>query len=333
MPIAISGDSRIRTNIPAENAYNALNRSSNDIALRQLRLSTGKRINAAADDVAGYITSKALSARNGALKAALNAAGDAKNVTGIAQDALDQIGDLLTQIKDAAAQASSGALGTDEKVALAKASYRLAQQIQFVTDSTVFGGKQLLQGSFSGNWVTGYYADNNLMTVTVDLTKGNGLEFNTGTADFDLNATKEAAHTSGAGAAASSFAGVLGLNLDDLNKVSETNLGIFENAGLTADGQVTDKGVHLTLQSLSTAINNINKVASYLGGIHVRLSSQEEVLQSQITNYKAAISRIEDADVATEQMALIRSQFLQSASLTSLAQANQNPTQFLQLLR
>ncbi|MCX8055907.1 MAG: flagellin, partial [Ignavibacteria bacterium] len=152
MPSAISGESRIRTNIPAENAYNALTASSNNIALRQLRLSTGKRINSAADDVSGYITSRALQARNGALKAALNSAGDAKNVTSIAQDALDQIYSLMAQIKDATATASSGALGTDEKVALAKGAYRLAQQIQFITDSTVFGGKQLLQGNFTGEW-------------------------------------------------------------------------------------------------------------------------------------------------------------------------------------
>ena len=132
-------------------------------------------------------------------------------MTGIAQDSLDQISELLTQIKDATASASSGALGTDEKVALAKAIYRLAQQVQFITDSTVFGGKQLLQGGFSGNWVTGYYGDNKLMTISVDLTKGNGAEFNTGTEDFDLNATAEATNPGGAGAVATTFAGVAGL--------------------------------------------------------------------------------------------------------------------------
>src|SRR5512135_1776950 len=108
MPTALSGGGRIRTNIPAENAYNALISANQNIALRQLRLSTGKRINSAADDVAGYITSRALSARNGALKAALKTAGDAINVTAISQDALDNINGLLTQIKDAAAQASAG---------------------------------------------------------------------------------------------------------------------------------------------------------------------------------------------------------------------------------
>lgn len=329
MPSAISGDSRIRTNIPADNAYNALTASSDNIALRQLRLSTGKRINSAADDVAGYITSRSLAARNGALRAALNSAGDAKNVTAIAQDALDQISSLTVQIKDATAMASSGALGTDEKVALAKGAYRLAQQIQFITDSTVFGGKQLLQGGFTGEWVTGYYGNNDLMKISIDLTTHN-LDYNVG-GSFDLNATVEATAARGSiTGATSNFAGVSGLNLDDLNKVSNEDLGYFSY--LVESGEKQSK-VHLTLGSLATAIDNINKVASYLGGIEVRLNSQETMLKSQITNYKAAISRIEDADVATEQMELIKSQFLQQASLISLSQANQNPQQFLQLFR
>ena len=169
MPSAVSGGSRIRTNTPAENAYNALQASSTNIALRQLRLSTGKRINSAADDVAGYITSRSLLARNGALKAALGAVGEAENVTNIAQDAFDNINNLLTSIKDAAATASSGALGTNEKVALAQSAYRFAQQIQTIVDSTVFGGRQLLDGVFSGDFVIGFNASNSLLTVAVDL--------------------------------------------------------------------------------------------------------------------------------------------------------------------
>lgn len=310
MPTAISGGSRIRTNIPAENAYNALQAANQNIALRQLRLSTGKRINSAADDVAGYITSRALGARNGALKAALRSAGDAQNVTALSQDALDNINNLLTQIKDAAATASSGAMGTDEKVALAKGAYRLAQQIQFVVDSTVFGGQQLLQGTFSGVWTIGYLANNSLLTIGIDLTSSNS-DFNVASNNFNINATTT-----------SNFAGVSGLNLSSLNSVSSTNLGAFSSTNIVS-----------TITSLATALDNVNKVASYLGGIQVRLNSQEELLKSQITNYNAAISRIEDADVATEQLDLIKSQFLQQASLISLAQANQNPSNFLQLFR
>lgn len=311
MPSAVSGGARIRTNTPAENAYNSLQASSNSIALRQLRLSTGKRINSAADDVSGYITSRALGARNGALRSALNAVGDASNVANIAQDGYDNINNLLTTIKDAAATASSGALGTDEKIALSKSAYRLAQQIQTVVDSTVFGGRQLIKGGFSGDFVIGFDAANTLLTLAIDLTTSvSQSNFNVDGV-FDINV-----------AGNGSFAGVTGLNLNSLDAVTSSDLQLFGNDQIS-----------LTLTSLSLALNNVNKVASYLGGMVNRLSSQEEALKSQITNYRAAISRIEDADVALEQLELVKAQFLQQTSVTSLAQANQSPQSFLQLIR
>jgi flagellin len=322
MPTAISGGGRIRTNIPAMNAYNSLQSANNNIATRQLRLSTGKRINSAADDVAGYITSRALIARNGALGAALTAVGEAKNVTSITQDALDNVTNLLTQIKDATANASSGAQGDDEKVALAKLAYRLSQQIQDVVDSSVFGDQQLLQGSYTGDWTIGYYADDKLIELELNLSTNN-VDYNLlggASNDFNLNATRKALDSSGAGAVTSNFAGVENLSLESLDSVSQTDLGIF------SEGQINN-----TLTSLANALTNVSKVASYVGAIEVRLGSQEELLTSQITNYKAAISRIEDADVATEQMELIKAQFLQQSSLISLSQSNQNPQSFLQL--
>lgn len=318
MPTAISGGGRIRTNIPAQNSYNALMIASNNIANSQLRLSTGKRINSASDDVSGYITSRNLLARNSALKAALNSTGDAKNVTAITQDALDNVNNLLIDIKEAAAIASSGALGTSEKAALAKGAFRLSQQIQFITDSTVFGGRQLLWGNYSGDWTIGYYADETLLEIDIDLTTGN-TDFNVDGNNFNLNATNAAIAPGGN---TNSFAGVSDLNLQQLDEVTEDDLGIFGN-----------EQVKTTLTSLSQAIDNVNKVASYLGGIQVRLDSQSELLNSQITNYSAAISRIEDADVAQEQLDLVKQQFLQQASTISLAQANQNPDNFLQLFR
>lgn len=325
MATAISGGSRIRTNTPAENAYNALKSSNDDIALRQLRLSTGKRINSASDDVAGYITSRALQARNTSLKSALKSVGEAKNVTAIVQDSLDNIQTLLNDIKQLASNAASGALGTDEKVALAKGAYRLTEQIQTIVDSTVFGGRELLDGSFSGDWNIGFKADNQLLNIGVNLKKTNATDFNISgneSDDFNLNSTGGSVSAN----KAANFAAVEGLDMTKLNSVgSETSgdvLGVFSEGNISR-----------TLQSLSTAINNVNKVASYVGGIDSRLSSQEKLLTSQITNYNAAISRIEDADVAEEQLQLIKGQFLQQASLVSLTQANQNPQNFLQLFR
>ena len=308
MPSSIASGGRIRTNIPALNAYNSLQSSNRAIAKSQLRLSTGKRINAASDDVAGYITSRSLNSRNVSLKAALNAVGEAKNVTSISQDALDNITNLLTQIKDAASQASSGALGTDEKVALAKAAFRLSEQIQTVVDSTVFGGQELLNGSFSGDFVIGVGESNSLITIEVDLSSSNSTNFNTDV-NFELNSDT-----------AANFGGITGLNLASLDSVSDSDLGMFSAANIST-----------TLTSLSDALDNVSKVASFVGGLEARLNSQEDLLTSQITNYKSAISRIEDVDVAEEQLDLVKSQFLQQTSIITLSQANQNPQTYLQL--
>lgn len=310
MPFAIGGNARIRTNTPAENAYNALDVSSRDMSLRQLRLSTGKRINNASDDVAGYITSRALEARNGSLKAAIKAVGEAGNTSYIVMDGLDNISQLLIKIRDSTATAASGIMGTDEKVALAKAAYRMAQQIQTVVDSTVFAGRQLIDGSFSADFVIGTNATHNLLTLNVDMTTHN--------IDFDIESNNFSVNSLGTNI----FGGVTGLDLRDLNNVSSSSLGIFE----------FDK-IQATLTSIADALNNVNKVASYMGGIVNRLNSQEDLLKGQVVNYNAAISRIEDADVAKEQLELIKSQFLQQTSLVSLAQANQNPQAFLQLVR
>lgn len=429
MPFAVGGNSRIRTNTPAENAYNTLESANRSIALRQLRLSTGKRINNAGDDVAGYITSRSLIARNGALKAALNTVGDASNVSNIIMDGLDQIYSLLNKINDATAAAANGAQGEAEKIALAKAAWRMGEQVQTVIETTVFGGKQLIDGKFDAEFVIGTNATHDLLSLILNMRADNE-DFNvTGPegaiTPFDLNLYKSGERkvnevdvdgvlrkevVDGRGVAYTIevnsetktvykrdvpsyldpnntfeelyyldenatdgttilsaaqeqtipllmvdsagdvennyFAGVSGLNMNDLNKISTGSLGIFSDQALMdSDGDfVNEQGIKVsesekvvpiqrTLSRLADAIENVNKVASYVGGVLNRLQSQEELLKNQIVNYNAAISRIEDADVALEQLELIKGQFLQQASLVSLAQANQNPQAFLQLLQ
>ncbi len=309
MAFAIGGNGRIRTNIPAENAYNALESANRDISLRQLRLSTGKRINNAADDVASYITSRALLSRNGSLKSAMRTVGDGLNLGNIIMDSLDNINNLLSTIKESTAAAASGSMGTDEKVALAKAAYRLSQQVQTVVDSTVFGGRKLLNGDYYAEMLVGFDEHHTQLTIAIDM-HTNNVDFNLSANNFNLNSLNT-----------NIFGGITNLNLQDFDKVSADDLGVFSY-----------EKIGTTLYSLSNALNNVNKVASYIGGISNRLSSQEDLLRSQITNYNAAISRLEDSDVAQEQLQLIKSQFLQNASLTSLSQANQNPSQFLQLI-
>jgi len=318
MPSALSLGTRIRSNIPAELAYNAQLSASRDISQSQLRLSTGARINQATDDVSGYITSRSLMARNSSLRTALISTGEATNVTAIAQDAYDNIHSLLSNIRDSAITASSGVLGTDEVVALAKGAFRLAQQIQAAVDSTVFGGQQLIGGSYSGDWIVGYNANNQALTVSLDLTANNS-DMNI-RRPFYLDSINNQRNIEGV-QTTTDFAAVENLDLNLLNNVSADDLGIFNSSDIKS-----------TIVSLSMALGNIANAAAYTGGVQVRLESQNQSLSSQVVNYQAAISRINDADVADEQLKLTKSAFLQQSSLFSMAQANQSPFLILNLL-
>ncbi len=313
MPSISSLSSKIRTNISAELAKNNVEMQSSKIANSQLRISTGKQLNSAADNVSGYITSGSLSARNSGLKTAQKLVGDASNVSSVVLDAFENISNLIAQIKDSAVTASASSLGTDEIVALAKSAYRLSEQIQFVVDSTVFGGRQLLYGNYSGNFVVGKSANNRALSVQIDLTSTNA-DFNISN-DFVLNATE-----SRLGIGVNNFGAITNLDLSSLNNVNDNDLGIFSN-----------ENVKNTIISLSDALTNVNKAAAYLGGVQTRLYSQFDALNSQITNYNSAISRIRDADIADEQLNLTKSSFLRQTSLISLSQANLEPLNYIRL--
>lgn len=309
MPFSVGNSARISSNTPSSSHLKALADTSKQLNKHRLNLSTGKRINNASDDVANFPTSRILDSRNKTLQSAMHAVDDAKNVVNIILDSLDSVSELVIQIRDSTAQAANGLQGTDERIALSKAAYRLASQIQTVVDSTVFGGRSLVDGTFSANFVISVNANNSLQSLEIDMGTNN-TDFNTSSGTFDINASST-----------NNFAGITGLDLSELNNVSSTDLGIF-----------SDDNIATTLSSLADALDNVTNTASYVGGFSQRLESQSELLVEQITGYKDTISRIEDADVAREQMEIVKREFMQQTALQSLSQANVTPQSYLRLL-
>src|SRR3972149_1629530 len=90
---------RINTNINALNALKSLSDVNNRLSISQLRLATGKRINTAGDDAAGYSIAKKFNARAEGLGQALNNIGSAKNLLSGAEGNLNNLLDILTQMK------------------------------------------------------------------------------------------------------------------------------------------------------------------------------------------------------------------------------------------
>ena len=138
--------SRIGGNIQAMQALNSLNMINQELGTRQLRLATGKRINSAEDDAAGFVISKTLQHRSKGLSVALGNAGDAKSMLAIAEGGLDSILDILETMKEKVTQAASDTLGSAERNAIDDELDALTNEIDDIVDETTFNGISLLSG-------------------------------------------------------------------------------------------------------------------------------------------------------------------------------------------
>jgi flagellin len=134
----------INTNLSAFSAYNALTKVNQNTGKAQLRLSTGKRINGAADDTSGYRVGKDLEAKSAVQKAQLNNGGSAKNYLATAEASLDKVNDLLNQIS---AKYTDAQDPTKNKTAIAKDINSLASEIDSILKNTKFNGHNLLEQS------------------------------------------------------------------------------------------------------------------------------------------------------------------------------------------
>ena len=143
--MASFGDlSRIGGNIQALQSLHSLNVVNGQLGMRQLRLATGRRINTAEDDAAGFVIGRTLGARSKGLAVALNNIGDGKSMLSIAEGGLTNILEILETMKEKATQAANDTLGNNERNAIEEELDDLAAEINDIVDETIFNGTQLL---------------------------------------------------------------------------------------------------------------------------------------------------------------------------------------------
>jgi len=177
--MAFFSGSRINTNVGALNAYNALNSINSRIGTVQMKLASGKRINSAADDPAGYTIGKKLEARSRSLSAALNNVGELKNILSVAEGGLQSINDIFVGIKEKVIQAGNGSYGSQELAAIVTQIQDMLKEVDSIIAETKFNGSKLLDANFTNKtFQTG--ADGG-ETLTVSLTA------TIDSADFGLN--------------------------------------------------------------------------------------------------------------------------------------------------
>ncbi len=147
---------RINTNVGALNAYGNL--SANQASLQDAfeKLSSGLRINKAADDAAGLSISQGLTSQINGLTQAVRNAQDGTNVAQIADGALNTVQQILQRQRDLAVQAANG--GSQDSAAQAAAQSEITNlntQLDNISKTTAFGGTKLLDGTYSGTFQVG----------------------------------------------------------------------------------------------------------------------------------------------------------------------------------
>ena len=138
----------INTNVNAIQAMNSLNTTKTAMSKSMTRLSTGLRINGAADDPAGLIASKKMSAQIAGMTQAQNNTQDAMNYSKTADGALDEVNTLLESARTLAVASGNSATQTPEQLAANQAQLKsIVDSVTRISSTTQYGTKKLLDGS------------------------------------------------------------------------------------------------------------------------------------------------------------------------------------------
>lgn len=137
---------QINTNMAALNAYRNLNSTQNDLSKSLEKLSSGFRINRAADDAAGLAISEGLKSQIGGLAVASRNAQDGISLIQTAEGSLAEVHTILQRMRDLAVQAANDTNSSQSRDAISKEVTNLQSELSRIADSTKFNGISLLDG-------------------------------------------------------------------------------------------------------------------------------------------------------------------------------------------
>ncbi len=263
---------RVNTNIASINAQRNLANTTARLSRSFERLSSGLRINRAADDAAGLAISEGFRAEIRSLEQAQRNSLDAISLVQIAEGALDESGQILIRMRELAIQASNGTLGTSERASLNLEFQQLISEIDRIANVTQFNGITVLSDG------------------TASVTFQVGVN---GTSADTITVSGVAATASAIGVASlsvSSQAGAQG-TLD----VLDSAIGVV--ASLRATFGTTQNRLESTIRSIATAVENISAAESRIRDVDVAVETaaltRNQVLQ------QAGVSVLAQANVST----------------------------------
>jgi flagellin len=166
---------RIQNNVEAFNAHRQLTGTAAKAAKAMEKLSSGYRVNRAADDAAGLAISEKMRAQIGGLAQAQRNAQDAVSLVQTGEGALNEVHSMLQRVRDLKVQYSSGVLSDEDKKAIAAEVQQLGKEVSDIAGKTEFNGLKLLDGQ-SFTFTVGANSADTVAIATVALSGTAGVK-------------------------------------------------------------------------------------------------------------------------------------------------------------
>jgi flagellin len=168
---------RIQNNVEAFNAHRNLTGTANHLATSMERLSSGYRINRAADDAAGLAISERLRGQIGGLDQAQRNAQDAVSLVQTAEGSLTEVHAMLQRVRDLAVQYKNGSLSANDRTAIQSEVNQLASEIERIGASAEFNGIKVLNASQTISFQVGSEDGQVISVTTISLGSGVGASY------------------------------------------------------------------------------------------------------------------------------------------------------------
>lgn len=321
----------VNTNVGASVAQAALVKNSRELSSAMTQLSTGQKINSAADDASGLAITNRMTSQINGLGAAIKNANDAISMINTAEGALDEITDMLQRMRELAVQAGTGTMTSNDRTYLQAEFAALRTEIDRIADNTEWNGNTILDGTAdgsSGNSVTYQIGVDGGQTISVafgNMTDASGGSMN------GISASKLTATASVASVASQASQAADPASAGNGNVSTAAQSAVAGQSGVT--GVTAASNATLAITALDTAIEAVSNQRSTFGAGANRLTHAVDNLTNVKTNAEASRSRILDTDYAEATAELARTQIIQQAGTAMLAQANQLPQTVLALLQ
>ena len=291
----------INNNMMAANTARNLNAHYSNLATSTQRLSTGLRVNSAADDAAGLAIRELQRADIAALHQGARNANDAISMIQTADGAMGVIDEKLIRLKELAEQAATGTYDSTQRLMIESEYQAMASEITRIANATDFNGIHLLDGTLSS-------AEHD----------GSGMT-STGKMKIHFGSGNDSAED---------------YYYITIGNCTASALGVGNESDPNGDGYTvsTQQAAQKALNAINEAIISKDKIRAHLGAMQNRLENTITNLNVQAENLQAAESRISDVDVATEMTQFVRNQILTQSAVAMLGQANSLPQMAMQLI-